>query len=160
MRYDPTIATGEGLVLSRLRCYLLCLIVIPAGLAADPDSAAAKDQENNAFPPGMIAMFASSTCPDGWTDEPLTQGRIPMGAAASAEIGDTTGDPIVNKQPLPHLHTYSTSHDLTGSNMTLGRNFLLRWLYAQVLEFKGESMERDTNLPFFAVPMCRPSVQP
>ena len=60
--------------------FSLGLLFISVGWAADAAPDSTKTQETNAFPPGMIAMFAGSSCPDGWTDEPLTQGRIAIGA--------------------------------------------------------------------------------
>jgi hypothetical protein len=148
-----------GIRLLRLRYFFLLFALVPAGTAADVASSAAKGQQTNAFPPGMVAMFTGSTCPDGWTDEPLTQGRIPIGAASEAQRGEVVGKPFVENRTRPHSHAYSMSAELESSPMNLDNRFNTSWVLPQMVEFQGMTEERDTALPFYAIPMCRPRAQ-
>ena len=143
----------------RLRCFFLLFAFLPAGFAADAPSTAKGGGETNAFPPGMVAMFTGSTCPDGWTDEPLTQGRIPIGAATEDQSGEVVGKPFVDKRTRPHSHAFSMSAELESSPMNLDNRFITSWVLPQMVEFQGMTEERDTALPFYAIPMCRPRVQ-
>jgi len=101
----------------RLRCYWLGLLFLSAGWAADPADKAEKTQESAGFPSGMVAMFSGASCPEGWTNEPLTQGRIPIGAATPAESGEIVGEPFVEKKPVLHQHAYLFATEITGSVM-------------------------------------------
>ncbi|MBI1358406.1 MAG: hypothetical protein GC160_29065 [Acidobacteria bacterium] len=140
-------------------CCSLVLLSSAIGFAADP--APPPPQTESSFPPGMVGLFTGANCPEGWTDEPLTQGRIVVGAATEAEVGDVVGEPIVDKQPPQHEHPFAASADLTRSYMPIDNCCAaLDFVVGDKAEMKGVTDSWTTNLPFYATRMCRRSVQP
>jgi len=142
-----------------LRICALSLSIFCALTAADPASKPEQPAQPRAarFPAGMVAVFAGPSCPDGWVEEPLTKGRIPVGATTTAEAGTALGDPLEGDQPRPHDHGFTATHQLNGSPMPLRHECCFKrvWVRPQRIEFEGRTDARDASLPLFAVRMCR-----
>ncbi len=142
-----------------LRIFAGSLLISCALAAADPPSQLSEPplQQAARFPAGMVAMFAGPSCPDGWVEEPLAKGRIPVGAATTAEAGTALGEPLEGDQVRAHDHGFTATRQLLGSPMPLRHECCFKrvWVRPQRIEFTGRTDARDSALPLYAVRMCR-----
>ncbi len=67
-------------------------------------------------PSGMIAFFAGSACPSGWTEYTAARGRAIVGLVASGTAAGTVGTALTDKQDKTHTHT-GPSHTHTYSTV-------------------------------------------
>ncbi len=68
-------------------------------------------------PAGMIAFFASATCPSGWTEYTAVRGRLILGLPVGGTVAGTKGTAIGNLAALPVTqHNHSASSDSAGSH--------------------------------------------
>ena len=69
---------------------------------------------NGSVPTGMIAFFASTSCPAGWDEYTAARGRAIVGLVASGTAAGTVGTALTNQEDRTHTHT-GPSHSHTYS---------------------------------------------
>ena len=69
---------------------------------------------NGSVPTGMIAFFASTSCPVGWDEYTAARGRAIVGLVASGTAAGTVGTALTNQEDRTHTHT-GPSHSHTYS---------------------------------------------
>src|SRR3989344_6848003 len=69
---------------------------------------------NGSVPTGMIAFFASTSCPAGWDEYTAARGRAIVGLVASGTAAGTVGTALTNQEDRTHPHT-GPSHSHTYS---------------------------------------------
>ena len=66
-------------------------------------------------PTGMVAFFASETCPPGWTEETDASGRVLVGLQPSGLLGAMVGTALSDEENRSHDHNLNLSAGTTGT---------------------------------------------
>ena len=144
-----------------MRLSTVCLLAVSFASAAEHEatraSAAGTAQTAaGAVPSGMVALFASRSCPSGWEAYQKAQGRMLIAVANSAESGVQLGEPLIRRDVPVHRHFYQAEMRYSAAS----HPDELRRPYDSVqpgttVEVSGESESSFLQAPFTQVPVCK-----
>ena len=123
---EPSVSLGiyEDLVLSyyddvQIVAELPSLDVGDYSLTVFPDNLPAITYDltvsSPSVPAGMVAFFASETCPPGWSEETDASGRVLVGLQSSGSLGAMVGTAFSDQENRSHDHNLNLSAGTTGT---------------------------------------------
>jgi hypothetical protein len=114
---------------------LLIMAMIGSSVLGAVSAIAASDTANGSFsiflplilnaigamaevPQGAVMTFNLASCPSGWTELTLAQGRTIVGLPSGGTLSGTVGSSLGNLENRSHSHSINPPHTVTSSNGT------------------------------------------
>jgi hypothetical protein len=105
-------------------------------------------------PPGMVAFFDGTACPDGWTLAGYAQGRLILGVTSGVFVGAQVGVPLAPEEDRTHAHAFSTMIALAVKSISAAGGSSSPAAAAQSYSIKGTTGQAPSGLPFIELRAC------
>jgi hypothetical protein len=128
--------------------------VLVTSLALLGSDATGQNTTDDGIPSGIVAFFAGSSCPAGWTRPDYAKGRMVVAVVDGATVGTTVGTPLGDREDRTHQHDYSVSVQLQGRGLTGLAGGSPPGAQAQTYTIEGESDPASSDLPFVQLLPC------
>jgi hypothetical protein len=135
-----------GLVVAALGAFAWLLRAAPAPKPATPPPDDA--------PSGLVAYFPGGTCPDGWNEATVMQGRLAVGVLDGAAAGATVGTPLGDREDRPHSHDYSADVKLSNHSVLAVDGSNDDGAAAKTYTIPGTTTPSVSGLPFIQMKAC------
>lgn len=135
-----------------LRALIAGLLVFCPGMPA----LAADSTATDGTPTGMVAFFATTSCPTGWNVATDVQGRAVVAVQSSSDVGVVVGTPLQDKTAPVHAHSYQTTVTLSNKHAALitgGKDNA--YATSGSATVSGKVDEAPSDLPFVQLVACQ-----
>ena len=114
-------------------------------------------QGSDTTPAGMVAFFSPTTtaCPAGWAAQDAPRGRLILGVTDGSKVGRTYGQPMADKAPPTHTHTYSAKVKMGSKSLQANKGSNKDGAKAKTYDVKKSTGTATLDLPFYQLVICQ-----
>jgi hypothetical protein len=125
--------------------------------ASKMHSEASSPQGVDTTPAGMVAFFSPTTtaCPAGWVAQAAPRGRLILGVTDGSKVGLTFGQPMADRTPPTHSHTYSANVKMGSKSIQAGKGGNKDGAKAKTYSMNKSTDGATLNLPFYQLVICQ-----
>jgi hypothetical protein len=105
----------------------------------------------------MVAFFSptTTTCPTGWVAQAAPRGRLILGVTDGSKVGLTFGQPMADRTPPTHSHTYSANVKMGSKSIQAGKGGNKDGAKAKTYAINKSTDGATLNLPFYQLVICQ-----
>lgn len=105
-------------------------------------------------PAGMVAMFTTPACPDGWQPAAIAAGRMLVGTDDRMGVGHQLGAALGDAEERPHGHEVDTTVALPAKTISAADGGNNSGGAAGPNGLRGSAMPSASGLPFVQLTAC------
>jgi hypothetical protein len=105
----------------------------------------------------MVAFFSATTtaCPSGWVAPDAPRGRLILGVIDGSKVGLSYGNPMSDKTPPTHSHTYSAKVKMGSKSLQANKGNNKDGAKAKTYDLDKSTDEATLKLPFYQLTICQ-----
>lgn len=105
-------------------------------------------------PAGLVALFSTPACPDGWQPAVVAAGRMMVGTMDPMAVGRPVGTALVDAEDRPHAHSIDTVLALPTRSISAADGSNDSGAAAGTSGLTGAAMAASSGLPFVQLTAC------